>query len=427
MPTYQIEMLWRCHGCDRERNRGLEKHCAGCGRPKSEGDTEYFPDDITERAALKGEAERRAKAGPDWQCKYCGSLQSPLNQHCTECGAESITGLPPAYSVGTGAGTITMNVETGERVLRRSFPDVKSMHDASPPPPPDAPVTIGAASYRDNAYVAPTEPPRPRIDIDTWQRRIDRVVSLRHLALMFACTLPLTLLLVYLFQTKIVEAHVTWVHWEHQVLIDRYQVWHREGWSPEPSAFNVIDTGPRFHHTEHVRIGSHTEHYTANVACGQSCVPQSCYTTTRRCTSNRNGTATCTGGDRICPPPSCTTKYCDESRTRTVDDYEDQPRYRDWYVWDAWDWGYNRTVQHAGDTLETSWPTEAECAAPLSQGEQERSRRESHWHVGLTSSDRKSYDYRPASEDEFERYEPGSSWRLKVGVVHGVEVMGRGK
>ena len=151
----------------------------------------------------------------------------------------------------------------------------------------------------------------------------------------------------------------------------------------------------------------------------QTCTPQACYTTTRTCyttqrscTSNRNGTANCsggdqvcTGGDRICPPPSCVTKYCDESRTRTVDDYEDQPRYQDYYAWDAWDWGYNRTVRHAGVSLETNWPSDDELKAPLATGEQERTRREEEYHVVFSTKDT-TYDYTPRDESEFDTTPP---------------------
>ena len=82
-------------------------------------------------------------------------------------------------------------------------------------------------------------------------------------------------------------------------------------------------------------------------------------------------------------------------------------------------------MKHVGDTLATSWPTQAECGplATLASGEEERSRREARWSVGFIGADKKHYDYAPSSEDEFERYETGSAWRLKVGMVHEVEVL----
>jgi hypothetical protein len=313
MPSYTIEMLWTCRVCKQERNRGLAKHCRNCGHPKDDRDEEFFPEDLTK--ALEGDDALKAAAGPDWKCKYCGSLQGALNKCCTECGVDPKTGAKPWDAT---IKTVTESVATGEKS------ETAVMDNADTAPPVET-------AYRDNAYVPPASQGRPH-----WLDSLtSRQIEVRRAIFMFVALVACFVGAWALFRTKIVEAHVSWVRWEHRVIVDRYQVFHRDGFYPDPSAFNVTPNGQRIHHYDHVRIGSHKEHYNERVACGQSCSTPSCYTTQRTCTSNRNGTANCTGGDRICPPPSCVTKYCDESRTRTVDDYEDQPRYQTYYVWDG--------------------------------------------------------------------------------------------
>lgn len=399
MPEYTIEMLWTCHVCGQEKNRGLQRHCRNCGHPKGDKDEEFFPEDLSK--ALEGEDEAKAKAGPDWKCRYCDSLQSSLNKCCTECGVDPVTGSKPWEGK---TKEITENVETGDKAEKT-----------------DAPVTT-----------TPSTPTETESDTKPLLAIAPRILGAFGIVFIFVLFGWL------LFRTKIVDARVASVHWEHRVLVERYQVFHHDGFDPEPGAFHVMPQGQRFHHTDHVRVGSHTEHYSARVTCGQSCVDQACYTTARNCyttrrdcRSNKNGTATCTGGDRVCtggdrvcPPPKCTTKYCDEPRTRTVDDYEDQPRTREYYAWDAWDWTPNRTVRRTGAGFETNWPSDEDLKAPLADGEQERTRREEEYHVAFAGKG-ETYDYAPKDEGEFRRFAPGTSWRLKVGVARGVEVMPR--
>lgn len=406
MPEYTIEMLWTCHVCKQEKNRGLQRHCRNCGHPKGDKDEEFFPEDLTK--ALSGEDEARAEAGPDWKCRYCDSLQSSLNKCCTECGVDPVTG---SKSWEAKEKEITENVETGEKTETTGAPTTASIDRLE--------------RFSEKTDHLDDMPPGGRM----------RAVAPRILGA-FAVLFAFVFLGWLLFRTRIVDARVASVRWEHRVLVDRYQVFHRDGFDPEPGAFHVASQGQRFHHTDHVRVGSHTEHYNARVSCGQSCVDQpcytskrSCYTSKRNCRSNKNGTATCTGGDlictggdRICPSPKCTTKYCDEPRTRTVDDYEDQPRTREYYAWDTWDWAPNRTVRRAGVGLETNWPSDEDLRAPLAEGEQERTRRKEEYHVAFAGKG-ETYDYAPKDEGEFRRFQPGTRWRLKVGVARGVEVM----
>jgi hypothetical protein len=104
MPEFEIEMLWDCRFCKQKLNRGLQRHCRNCGHPKDDLDREYMPTHVSLRDALLGDKEALAKAGVDWKCKHCGSLQNPLHKCCTDCGVPQGQGAKP-WDVRTVAAT----------------------------------------------------------------------------------------------------------------------------------------------------------------------------------------------------------------------------------------------------------------------------------------------------------------------------------
>jgi len=253
-------------------------------------------------------------------------------------------------------------------------------------------------------FVTSDPPPLP-VSRVPWSRISAGAAAL----LIFGVTLWLV------FRTKIVDAEVSSVNWTYKVHIDRYQVWRRDGWNTDPSAFDVRNEGQRVHHYDKVVSGSHQEPYSESYSCGETCT-----TTPRTCTSNKNGSATCTGGDRSCYPKTCTrTAY------RTVTDYRDEPRYQTWYSWSVWDWGFNRTVAKSGTDMEPGWPPSEQLVAVLQAGEQERQRREELYKITFSASDSKTYSIEPRSHPEFMKFPRGRHARLKVGIAHGVEVLDR--
>ena len=416
MPTIQIEMLWNCSVCQATLNHGLEKHCRNCGHAKDERDREYMPETVTEQDALTGEKKRRAEAGADWKCKFCGSLQNQLNKCCTECGVPQDQGAK-AWEPEKEPIAATYEPVSGQRettVLPRGYGKSHAAGDATPED--NTPTTMPVAS--DLGEVVPS------FRLSLFAKR--NVVA--------ASVVMLVGLLIWLvFRTRTHEVHVTALSWEHKVLVDRYQLWHRDGWEPDLTAVDVRDDGPRLHHYDHIHVGSHRESYTAREACGQDCqtVRGACSKTPRSCRSNKNGTATCTGGDRVCSPDtkSCTTKYCDVPRKRTVEDYEDQPRYREYYDWDVWGWGYNRTVVRSGSSTDESWPSDDELALnppSLNDGERERegARKTTH-KVTFSDGNGGEWAIEPEACQQFDGYPLGGAWKLKVGVAHGVEVLPR--
>lgn len=428
MPTYQIEMMWKCSQCGHSPNRGLARHCVSCGFPKNDKCEEFFPDDISESNAIRdSEKLALATAGADWKCKYCDSLQSSTGPFCSYCGSDRETGSKPWQAK---VKSITQDVKTGEKL--ENAPTVT--REGGKIVVEGGTVTqdflLGLASGR--VPIRDVDEPRPehRSDESAWSspyrgapratfQETDDIKPFATpfpwkkvgVSILVAAALAVVLWLV--FRTKIVDAEVSSVSWAYKVHIDRYQVWHRDGWSADPGAFDIRNEGQRVHHYDKVVSGSHQEPYSESYSCGETCT-----TTPRTCTSNKNGSATCTGGDRSCSPKTCTrTAY------RTVTDYRDEPRYQAWYSWNVWDWGFNRTVTKSGTDMEPGWPPSEQLVAVLQPGEQERQRREEFYQITFAASNAKAYSIEPKNYSDFMRFPRGRHVRLKVGIAHGVEVL----
>ena len=358
MTTDQIEMLWKCgdSGCAHE-NRGRDHVCARCGRPKADEDGCYLPGDISHAAAVTDPAMLRAAlAGADWRCRYCTSMQRRLDGACAQCGADQATG------------------------------EVKA------PPEPERAASPAPPIRRDHAYLR------------------GRSHWLGILLLAFA--IPAALWAI--FRTREYDVTVASVEWEAVVHVERYAPEAREGFDPDVGAVDVRDEGTRIHHFDHVRTGSHEEAYEASEACGKTCspVPRTCRTTSRSCRSNKNGFATCTGGDQVCSGggQSCSARYCSVTRHRSVDDYTDVPRFRDYYGWTLWRWTYARDAKRAGSDVSPDWPDPA-----IAPNERE-SGRAMFLHVHFAQGG-DTWTYEPPSAGDLRRFPPGSKHRIRASLA----------
>ncbi|MFO0626630.1 MAG: hypothetical protein U0325_13530 [Polyangiales bacterium] len=177
------------------------------------------------------------------------------------------------------------------------------------------------------------------------------------------------------------------------------------------------------HYTVRVLDGYTSESYTAQVACGRDCTTSS-PTCSERCSSNRNGFATCrtvcSGGGQ-----SCTTRYCSESRTRQVPRYRDdprtrqvpryrsEPRYAEAYRWHVWAWGPQRVLTRSGGDDPPRWPDDPEVALgrAVGEGERERAARVATYEVRVRDEDAATWRITPATEAEFVAFAPRSAHR----------------
>jgi hypothetical protein len=392
---YQIEMLWTCSVCRHAANLGLtDRYCGNCGHKKDTSDVERMPDDMSEAAALSGEAKLKAEAGADWVCKYCQSNQNQRNKCCGNCGGDrdGTRLVSPAQAEVIGREVR----EDFEAAVRETEERGRQLDEYSE--------LRARASYQ------------PTWSGDTVPAGARRAAYRAAWAVLIVALLGW--LLLWLFTPRVVDAKVSQVYWQHDTLIERYAVHKHEGWYPTAGAFEVWPVGLRHHHYDRVHVGSHQESYQDRYACGETCSTSS---STRSCRSNSNGTATCTTtpGTR-----TCSTKYCTRTAYRTVQDYRNVSREQVWFAWKAWGWAYNRTVSRSGFTSETTWPTETEWRTWLTAGEQERSTKRASYKVTLSDvKDGESYVIRPETYYAFTHYELGSRRKLKVNNAGSVEVL----
>jgi hypothetical protein len=372
---------------------------------------EFFPDDISIRAALHGHQQELANAGPDWCCRYCGpppALNSALNKCCNECGADKETG---SKQWETTDQTATLDLETG----RVSVSATSSVTMGEAPSTPEQQIERHVERYeRTTSAVYGNSRVRSRSTQVSWQEgdsgiRVPKKRSYLVPAIAAGVVL-LGMLMWLIFRTKEADVSVTATHWDRQVFIDRWQVFHREGFDTDPDAFNVVDLGERYVRTD--QVNPHD--------CNCKDIPKSCTTTPVTCTKNKNGTADCSGGDTTCTPAS---RQCDTC-------YDDKKIYAEYYSWDVWDWLYNRTVTHSCDEPASVcnrpvWPTDAELVPPvaLQPGEKERNHREEHYTVVFTEKDGSTHDFHPRSESELLAHPMKSKAHIKYGIMHGVEVL----
>lgn len=465
MPTDVIELLWQCPitSC-KTIVPGLTKNCPKCGRFRTDEEEDIWPGDISHAAALKDAAKvRAAEAGPDWRCAYCSASERADDGNCVRCGSKKEEGREVDMATTSAEGdadgrvrrvftspknrrskgpldltrgslhipNLTAHVVIGEDVLN-DLPKVgDSLPEASDPFPPTAQQSAAAWARRQapppaDTWVAPSPPLRGGVG--------GFLANLTHMQLVAggvgASFFLIGLLVWWLFHTRIVDVEVKSAHWQRVVHVDRYAVRDKEGFDVPGNAFETRNLGQRVHHYDHVLVGSHPEHYTERVSCGQECTTPSCYTTSRNCASNKNGSATCTGGDTVCPSPVCTTKYCNEERTRQVDDYEDQPRYRDYYAWKAWEWAHERDATVGGFfAKDVAWPSQDQhrIGEGLSTGQQEREAgREEHYDVALFG-DGDTWTYEPKSAEEFGTLPLNSVHRIAVNHAGSIRILQPGE
>jgi len=201
------EGAWDCPVCGRKRNRGPEKFCGGCGSPRGPAVKLYLPDEAAE--VTEAESLKRAQAGPDWICAYCGADNPSGNEYCSGCG-------------GSRDGT-----KTREVVIQRL--------DA-PPPTAAAPPPKATASW------------------------LKKGCGLGCLGL-----LAVVGLFLYLAAPKKADLTVTGVHWARTIAVEELRPVTEAAWEGEvPSGARILGRSNEVHHVDHIQIGSRTRSRTVN-------------------------------------------------------------------------------------------------------------------------------------------------------------------
>ncbi len=412
MSDRQIEMVWPCP-CG-TKNLGRYMKCQTCGRPKDDGVEYEMPANVeTAESVTDEKLLRMATAGENWHCAYCGSDQRAGDGSCGRCGAGRAEKANQA---------------------RAAAPEMR-MKEAAPTPRGRmalVALVIGFVLFLGTcALLVKTRYARPAPE-----------------PVAVAAPPPSTSR----------RLSVTAVHWKRTISSDRWELTDREGFEPPADAVDKKNVGDRIHHQDQVLDhmetlydnvevpdGTRTESYTEHVACGQNCTttPRTCR---QNCKSNKNGFATCTdvctGGDQ-----HCTTKYCDESRTRQVSKtrterrprqeprYRSEPRYAPWYTYKVMDWVQIATFPGEGDDLAPTWPDAsapvpdagkhatlpahasvdgAAKESPAADHETSRERRDEAFNVSLRDETGAIYSYEPRTSEELATFEKGSHHEMRV-------------
>src|SRR4051812_5596642 len=198
------EGAWDCPACGRKGNRGPEKFCGGCGRPRGPDVKFYLPDDAPE--VTDAEALRRAEAGADWICPYCAADNPVSNSFCSGCGAPR-----------DGAKTR----EVVEHPLNET--------PAAAPQPLAAPAQGGRSRWKKGC-------------------------GLGCLGL-----LAIVALLIFLGRPKSTTLTVTGHHWVRSIAVEVQKPVTEQAWDGEvPSGARILGSSREVHHVDHIQTGTRT-------------------------------------------------------------------------------------------------------------------------------------------------------------------------
>jgi hypothetical protein len=84
-----VEGYWICPNCQ-SKNRGAKQNCDACGVVRG-GDVKFYCDDDAAEVT-DAEEVKKARAGADWVCGFCGNSSPATAVKCTGCGADPADG-----------------------------------------------------------------------------------------------------------------------------------------------------------------------------------------------------------------------------------------------------------------------------------------------------------------------------------------------
>lgn len=95
-----VELYWKCSSCGNE-NLGSHAYCTSCGSPQPKN--VEFHQGAKQQLLTDAEKIRRAKAGADIHCGFCGTRNPVGAAKCAQCGAELKEGSQRASGRVVGA------------------------------------------------------------------------------------------------------------------------------------------------------------------------------------------------------------------------------------------------------------------------------------------------------------------------------------
>lgn len=209
------EGKWKCPNCSTV-NRGAETQCHQCGTTR-DANVKFFLDEdapeVTDEEQLK-----KAQAGADWICEYCGNSSPAFSAICTACGAKKST-------------------------IEKKHGDVIPVGG----PPPAKPTGELKAT------------PPPTSTGNKWPL----VVAV--LALMFLCCCTCSW---FTFRTQQETATVASVGWERKVVVEDFLPTEESAWESAPQGAYKVTHRREQRSTRQVQVGTHTVYEDERVQTG---------------------------------------------------------------------------------------------------------------------------------------------------------------
>ncbi len=334
---------WDCPNCGRIDIPGDTPRCPGCGgSPNTFHPTPRGNPDAPKHYVREGSEEyRRAKAGPNWICSYCGGSNSATLKTCPGCGHSrdsddrnyfqhhpdrKSTIFPGHEDDDLHASTSTQDEDDDEE-------DHQSYSGSSYFP---------SNSYSSDSYSSPRHDYDHRgPEIETFGDRVGAFLQDHWGFIIGALAAVLAIIgLVFLFMPKERYITVTDISWTRSVAIENYRTVRESDWSV-PSGGRVQYTTQDIHHyrnqyvrTDHVqksryvKVGSHEE-FVGYKDLGNGYFDEEYRTVD---------------------------DYGWEDYWEDVDVYEQVPVYQTKYHYDIERWVYDHTETSSGHDHEAYWP-----------------------------------------------------------------------
>jgi hypothetical protein len=304
------EGAWDCPACGRKGNRGPEKFCGGCGRPRGPEVKFYLPDDSPE--VTEAEALKRAQAGPDWICPYCDADNPAINAFCSGCGAPR------------------------DGAKAREIVEHRLNETPAVPPPLPQPLAAPAALSKGSF----------------WKKGCG-----------FGCLglLAIFALFIFLGRPKATTLAVTGHHWARTIAVEVHKPVTEQAWEGEvPAGARILGSSREVHHVDHIQTGTRTKTRT---------VTEQVQTGTERV---KTGTRDLGNGyfeDVYEDRPVYQDRSHEESYQEPV--YRDQPVYRQRIRYEIQKWVKDRDARTEGSDLNPVWPDPGLGANQRESGRQE--------------------------------------------------------
>lgn len=423
--TWIVENTWTCSSCG-EKNRGRDMECKACGSPKEKHEKYDTSGNLTAPAVTDPDLLKKAKAGANWQCKFCLYDNRDLVDECESCGAgrydteeeehppvvkfTSKASLRPDVVEALDRGVMTN--EQMEELLRATGADAAVAKVV-----PDRKFKGG--SYREPPEVEEVEPaPEPDRfeEAEALHARMHwehRKAQLKKATPWIAGALAIAAVvgaLVWTFMPHEIEVDVADTSWTHTRLLQQRRQNHGSGWDETvPAGAFDQSCSRRFRTTE--RCNPHdcncrqvTDYCSRQCNCRT--VAPTCRTT---CSDNGNGFSTCSescsGGGTTCD--TCREPCGSHEECSTC--WDECDVYDQWCEYEYYDWPTIDREVTRGHGPQTHWGERL----VVDESRHQRIRQEAAYVVTFTDGEER-WTIHPETLAAFRRYERGERWLIEV-------------